>query len=171
MSLDIPGFSSVKSSVLNKRFQVSIYHRGLFHDGKWMYDEWHACIDNVIFVLKRGIGHRVKKPCYEEHNLHTKIETNSGEHIFHLLETYSRETIIPSCSKPELDDFLAVSIYEARNVFNSTFKEWAEDMGAETTCDLLASYLSSQETITKLRKIGIFNIDEAYDLYQKAEIL
>ena len=158
---------NTRSEQLGRDFDFTLMHLGLSLKVNWPCDKWAAIIEGESFDYFTGIGHRKAKRSLTvnaEGAFKAHMSRPSERWTYAHLQDFERVSAIKD--KPTLDDILHSLVSDASSAID-TFEDWCGNFGYDTDSrKALAVYEACQNTIKRLRKIGVQDLDEANEAFQ-----
>ena len=165
------------SDRLDMDFEGEIIHMGLAIEDEggehaWPHDKWTFVLDGQAFEFKTGIGcHRKmrrKSPISPPDNFESSyygLTSMSGKH-WNAMRLKRFGQVSTLSGKPTVDDLLYSLVSDASSG-RETFEDWCSELGYDTDSRKAFSiYEQCQNTIGKLRKIGVSDLDAASEAFQ-----
>jgi len=154
------------SNILNKEFEFSVNHLGLFvNDDLYIQDRYIVIIEGQDFEYSCGIGHRIEKDRFQRDKFKKTMSRNPQKTKSNLL-LYIDE--LKSCSKPKklnIDDVLYSLILDAQSGTES-FEDFCDNFGYnEDSVKHNEIYRACQKNGKKV-KTFIKDLEKASKLFQ-----
>jgi len=155
-----------KSEILNKEFDFTVNHLGLFvNDDLYIQDRYIVIIEGQDFEYSCGIGHRIEKDRFKREEFKRVMNMNPKKDKTNLLHYID---ILKSCSKPKtlnIDDILNSLVLDSQ-------------AGAESFDDFCSNFSYDEDSIkhneiyracqknAKKVKTFIKDLEQASELFQ-----
>lgn len=153
------------STILNKDFDFTINHLGLFLiDDLHIQDKYFVTINEQDFEYFRGIGHRIEKDRFQKDKFKKLINKNPIKTKSNLL-MYVDELKSVSNPKPlNIDDVLYCLILDAQAGIQS-FDDFCDNFGYDNDSIKANEIYKACQKNGKKVKTFISNLDEASELF------
>jgi hypothetical protein len=155
------------SKILNKEFEVTINHLGLFiNDELYLQDKYIVIIEGQDFEYFQGIGHRIEVDRFKKEAFQKLMNKNPKKDKSNLL-LYVDELKKVSKPKPlNIDDVLYSLILDSQ-FSNETFDDFCDNLGYDNDSIKANEIYRVCQKNTKKVKTFISNLDEANELFSE----
>lgn len=154
------------SKILNKEFDFTVNHLGLFvNDDLWVCDKYIVIINNQDFEYSTGIRHRIELDRFKRDEFKRVMNMNPKKDKTNLLHYIDKIKTVSKVKPLDIDNVLYSLILDAQ-FSNETFDDFCDNLGYDNdSIKANETYRACQKNSKKVRTF-ITDLEQAGELFQ-----